>query len=89
MAYRESKQVGTMITVVLGGVLAVFAAGFLYQLVKALSLVNTSFGLSMTFVGIEYISIEATFLFLIMTGGYYVFSNAIRRPVIEIEVEDE
>ena len=89
MTYRESKNVGNVIAAVLGGVLVVFTAGFLYLLFTGLSLVDTSVGLTMSFVGIEYIAIEATFLFLILSGGYYVVSNAIRRPVIEIEVEDE
>jgi hypothetical protein len=67
-------------------VLMAFTVAFGYLIVTAFPLVGTSIGLNMSFTGYEYISILATFFFLMLYGGYYVVNGAARRPTIEVDV---
>ena len=66
--------------------LVAFGVAFSWLIYNAFSLADTNIGLSFSFTGYAYISIEATFIFLILYGGYYVFKDAIRKPTIEVEV---
>ncbi len=66
-----------------------FGAAFTLLIIKAFSLADTNIGLTFSFTGYAYISIEATFVFLMLYGGYYVFANAVKHPTIEVEVLDE
>ena len=86
LSYSTSKLVGNVIAAILAIVVVGFGVAFGYLIYSAFSLVDTSIGLTTSFTGYEYISILATFFFLILYGGYYVFRSAFRRPVIEIDV---
>lgn len=86
MTYQTSRLVINVLMAVFVVVLAGFAVAFGVLLYKAFSLVGFSVGLNTSFTGYEYISIEATFVFLMLYGGYWVFRNAARRPTIEVDV---
>jgi len=89
MTYRTGKVVTNVIVGVFGLVLIAFTAAFAILLLQAFSLVDTSIGLNTSFTGYEYISIEATFVALMVSAGYYVIRNALTHPTISIEVDEE
>jgi len=89
---------GVLITNTVAGVVAasvaVFTAAFGYILVR--SLVNTPFNLSLStgassmaesFFVYGFISIEACFVAVVLYFGYSTVRNALKRKVIEIEVD--
>jgi hypothetical protein len=86
--YRKGKLMTNVIVGSLVVVLAAFAIGFSYLMLKAFLITDTGVGLNMSFTGYEYISIEVTFVGVILGAGYYVVSNGLRRRTIEITVED-
>jgi hypothetical protein len=74
-------------------ILAVFVVAFSYILVEAFRL--TSFNMSLStsptqvatnFQIYAFISVEATFVALMIAVGYYILRNALKRNVIEIDV---
>jgi hypothetical protein len=75
-----------IISAALALVVLAFAVTFGYLIVTAFPLISTSIGLNMSFSGYEYISILATFFFLMLYGGYYVVNSAARRLTIEVDV---
>jgi hypothetical protein len=89
---------GVLITNTVAGVVAasvaVFTAAFAYILVR--TLVNTPFNLSLStgassmaesFFVYGFISIEACFVAVVLYFGYSTVRNALKRKVIEIEVD--
>ena len=86
MSYRRPRLIINIISAALVLVILAFAVAFGYLIVTAFTLVSTSIGLNMSFSGYEYISILATFFFLMLYGGYYVVNSAARRPTIEVDV---
>jgi TRAP-type C4-dicarboxylate transport system permease small subunit len=89
MSYRKPKLLANVIIGVLAVVVIAFAVSFGWLIFNAFSLADTTIGLNMSFTGYAYISIEATFVALMLYAGYYVFRNAQRRPTIEVEVLEE
>lgn len=69
-------------------ILIVFGVAFSYLIYNAFSFADTNIGLTMSFTGYLWISIEASFLFLMAYGGYYVLRSGGRRPTIEVEMQD-
>lgn len=86
MSFRRPRLIINVITAALALVVVAFGVAFGYLIVTAFPLVNSSIGLNMSFTGYEYLSILATFFFLMLYGGYYVVSGAARRPTIEVDV---
>jgi uncharacterized membrane protein YqhA len=89
LSYRRPRFVTNVITTALLVVMAAFAVAFGFLLYDAFTLTDTSLGLTMSFTAYVYITIEATFVVLMLYGGYYVFRSAIRRRTIEVEVFEE
>jgi hypothetical protein len=87
--YRKGRLLTYTIVTALILVLAAFAIAFGYLIINAFSLTNTAIGLNTSFTGYEYISIEATWVVVILYGGYYIINSALRRPTIEISVEED
>jgi hypothetical protein len=87
--FRRGKLVRNIILGAVVLVLAAFTAGFSYLMIRAFFLTDSAIGLNMSFTGYEYISIEATFVGVIVGAGYYVVTSALKRPMIEIAVEED
>ena len=87
--YRKGRLLTYTIVTVLILVLAAFAIAFGYLIINAFSFTSYAIGLNTSFTGYEYISIEATWVVVILYGGYYVINSALRRPTIEINVEED
>jgi hypothetical protein len=93
-----SFHTGAWITNIIAGIMvvsvAIFTAGFAYILIEAL--VNTPFNLSLSqgvsnfsfsFFVYGFVSIEAVFAGVVIFFGYSTIRTALRRKILEIEVE--
>ena len=86
--FRRGKLVRNIILGAVVLVLGTFTIGFSYLIIRAFFLTDSAIGLNMSFTGYEYISIEGMFVGVIVYGGYYVISTALKRPMLEISVEE-
>lgn len=93
MTYRTGALIVNILVGTSAAILTVFAVAFSYVLVEAFRL--TSFDMSLStsptqvatnFQIYAFISVEATFVALMIAAGYYIFKSALRRNVVEIEV---
>jgi hypothetical protein len=93
--YRQSEWVTKGVVAVVGTATVVFAIAYGYVIIQAF--MDSSFDVSLTanpnsfitnFTIYGFVSIEATFLAIMAYFGYAISRNAVRRKVIEVEVEN-
>ena len=86
MSYLTTRFVGNLLATIFAVVVIGFGLAFATLIYKAFFLADTSIGLNTSFTGYAYISILATFVFIMLYGGYWVFRGAFRKPELEIEL---
>ena len=93
MTYRVGSLIVNILVGTTASILAVFAVAFSYILIQAFRL--TSFDMSLSasptqvatnFQIYAFISVEATFVAVMIAAGYYIFRGALKRNIIEVDV---
>ncbi len=85
MYFRRPRLIVKLISAALILVVVAFGVSFGYLIYQSFSLVSTSVNLSSSFTGYEYISLLAAFFVLMLYGGAYVFTSALRHPTVEVD----